>query len=175
MESLEVNKVVGGVLAGALLVMVIGKIGDVAVHPTMLAENSFKIDTSAIASGAETKAAPVAAALEPIAPLLAAADAGAGAKLAKKNCGTCHTFDAGGKNKVGPNLAGIVGRGLAAGDGFKYSDALVAKGGNWDVEALNAFLVKPKAFVPGTRMSFGGLKKISARANLIAYLKGLGG
>ena len=171
MESLEVNKVVGGVLAGALLVMVIGKIGDVAVHPTMLAENSFKIDTSAIASGAETKAAPVAAALEPIAPLLAAADAGAGAKLAKKNCGTCHTFDAGGKNKVGPNLNGIVGSKAAMAKGYKYSKAMKASGIVWDDAMLDKYLTKPKKLVPKTKMAFAGLKKQSQRDNVIAYLK----
>jgi cytochrome c len=59
---------------------------------------------------------------------------------------------------------------IAAIDGFKYSDALKGKDGKWDVEALNAFLEKPKEWAPGTKMAFAGLRKEEDRASIIAWL-----
>lgn len=107
---------------------------------------------------------------EGFAALLAGADAEAGAKLSKK-CSSCHSFDKGGKNKVGPNLWDIVGKAVASGEGFKYSGALSDLGGEWTYDSLNAFLTRPKDFAPGTKMSFAGLKSADDRANLIAFLR----
>ena len=108
--------------------------------------------------------------LEPILAKLASADLEAGEKLSKK-CSACHIFDAGGKNKVGPALWNIVNRPMGAADDYAYSDALAGFGGNWDYQSLNAFLVKPKAYISGTKMNFGGLKKSKDRANLIAWMR----
>lgn len=109
---------------------------------------------------------------EGIAALLAAADVAAGAKLSKK-CKACHSFDKDGKNKVGPNLWDIVGNAIAGGEGYKYSGALTDMGGDWTYDNLDAFLIKPKNFAPGTKMSFSGLKSPEDRANLIAFLRSL--
>ncbi len=104
-----------------------------------------------------------------------AGDAAKGEKVFKK-CKACHTTDAGGKNKVGPNLHGIVGKAAGTVEGFKYSKALLeaAEGGLvWDEANLDAFLTKPKKFIKKTKMSFAGVKKDEQRADLIEYLKTL--
>ncbi|MCZ4280659.1 cytochrome c family protein [Kiloniella laminariae] len=99
-----------------------------------------------------------------------AGDAAAGEKVFKK-CKSCHTIEADGKNKIGPNLFGIIGKAAAAAEGFKYSDAMTESGVTWTEEALTEFLTKPKDFMPGTKMSFGGLKKAEQIEDLIAYLQ----
>ena len=102
-------------------------------------------------------------------PALADGDAAAGEKLFVK-CKTCHTLEAG-KNKVGPSLAGLMGRAAASLADFNYSDAMKASGLTWDETTLNEYLADPKGKVPGNKMVFPGMKKDEDRANLIAYLK----
>ena len=84
-----------------------------------------------------------------------------GAKVFKK-CKACHAVGPDAKNKVGPHLNGLMGRKIGGAEGYKYSDALTAKGAEgavWDEASLTAFLKKPKEFAPGTKMMFSGLKK----------------
>lgn len=107
-----------------------------------------------------------------VATLPAHADVAKGEKVFKK-CKACHTVDEGGKNKVGPNLFGVVDRAAGAVEGFKYSDAMMeaaAEGLVWDQANLDAFLKKPKKFMKKTKMSFAGVKKDDKRADLIEYL-----
>lgn len=107
------------------------------------------------------------------APALAAGDVAAGKKVYNK-CKACHSM-AEGKNKVGPTLFGIFGRDAATIKGFKYSKAMKASGLKWDEETMTKYLAKPKALVPGTRMTFAGLKKEADIENVIAYMKANGG
>lgn len=103
--------------------------------------------------------------------LMAAADPAAGEKDFGK-CRACHKLD--GSDGVGPHLNGVVGRAVASVSGFAYSSAMVdhvAEEPTWTVEALQEFLANPKADVPGTKMTFAGLKKPEDRADLIAYLQ----
>jgi cytochrome c len=102
-------------------------------------------------------------------PALADGDAAAGEKIFIK-CKTCHTLEAG-KNKVGPSLAGLIGRKAGTAPDFNYSDAMKNSGITWDEAALNEYITDPKAKVPGNKMVFPGVKKDEDRANLIAYLK----
>ena len=95
-----------------------------------------------------------------------------GEKIAKQ-CVACHSFDNSLKIKVGPPLWGVVNRKAAIIDGFNYSDALTAYGKAWSKEELFYFLEKPKDYIKGTKMIYKGLKKSSARADLITYLESL--
>ena len=168
MDELRLNKVFAGFLFAALLLMAGVKIADVMVPHQELAENAYVIEVAETTDIAA--AAPVDTGPEPILALLAGADLGAGEKLSKK-CSACHVFDAGGQNKVGPALWGIVNASKGGADGFAYSSALADFGGAWDYAALNAFLKKPKAYIAGTKMNFVGFKKPQDRANMIAYLR----
>ncbi|MBL4863667.1 MAG: cytochrome c family protein [Rhodobiaceae bacterium] len=115
-------------------------------------------------------------ALSLVLPLAAQAnepDLGKGARVFKK-CQACHTLEQGGADKIGPNLYGLFERAAASTPDFNYSDAMIAKGeeiGTWTDETLDTYLAKPRDYVPGTNMSFAGLRKESQRINLIAFLR----
>ncbi|MFM6949406.1 MAG: c-type cytochrome [Novosphingobium sp.] len=110
------------------------------------------------------------AAAVPLETLLASADAAKGEATFKK-CASCHTINAGGANGIGPNLHEILGDGVAQGrGGFAFSDALKSHGGKWDWATLDSWLKNPKAFAPGTKMSFAGIGDAAERANLLVYL-----
>ncbi|MDO9414862.1 c-type cytochrome [Pararhizobium sp.] len=105
-------------------------------------------------------------------PGLADGDAGAGKAVFRK-CAPCHTATEP-VAKVGPSLMGIVGRPVATFPGYSYSEAMTAFGADgkvWDEALLSDYLLSPKAMVPGTRMTFAGLKKPQDIADIIAYLK----
>lgn len=127
------------------------------------------------ASASAAKAAPAKAkeaAIEDIKPLLAKASVDEGQKLFKK-CQVCHTAAKGAGNKVGPDLWNVVGRAKASVEDFKYSDPLKGKGGEWTYDDLDHFIANPKDYVPGTKMTFAGMKKVDERADVIAYLRTL--
>ena len=85
-------------------------------------------------------------------------------------CQSCHTITPGGANMTGPNLHGVFGKKAGANPDFKYSDAVKAAGFVWDADHLNEWLEKPQTFLPGTKMTFAGLKEPKDRTDLIAYL-----
>ncbi len=105
------------------------------------------------------------------APAFAEGDAVAGKAVFKK-CAPCHSVEK--VNRVGPTLSGIIGRPVATIEDYSYSPAMRAFGEDgkvWSEAQIAEYLLSPKAMVPGTRMTFAGLKKIEDIANLIAYLK----
>lgn len=173
MDSFELNKIAGAVLATGLLVMALSITSEIIYEPEDLRENGYVI---AVAEGDDHgQAAEAAAAIEPIEVRLQVASVSGGESSAKK-CQACHTFEKGGPPKVGPNLFGIVGAKAAHMPGFNYSGALVerqAAGMEWTFAKLDDFLANPKAEVPGTLMAFAGLKKPDERADVIAYLRTL--
>ncbi len=163
------NKIFAAVLIAGIVGMAAGILSDEIFHVKKLDKNAFPIEVTNATPAAGAPAAP--AVLEPIAPLMAAADAAHGQDVAKL-CGACHSFDKGGANRVGPNLWNVFGAPKAGRPtGFAYSDAIKAKGGDWDPEELNKFLAAPQQDIPGTKMGFAGLKKPKDRADVISYLQ----
>lgn len=174
MNSSYSNMIFSAILGVAFVVLTISFVSEGLFHSEAPGKEGFLIE---IADGpAVVPTGGGEAALPPILPLLASADIEAGAKVFKK-CAACHTGDEGGANKVGPALWEIVNRPAAVADGFGYSTAMKAYSSDgskpWEYENLNAFLLKPKAYIKGTSMGFAGLKKAADRANIIAYLRSL--
>jgi cytochrome c len=166
MDSFELNKIMGAVLGTCLVLLSLNIAAGAIFAPHQPAKPGFEIAVPEQA-GTETAAKPEPA--EPIAVRLANSDPQRG-QAAAKQCASCHTFDKGGPNRVGPNLYGIVNRVKAAVAGFNYSAAMKGKGGEWTYENLDQFLAAPKAYVPGTSMSYAGLSRATQRADLINYL-----
>jgi cytochrome c len=110
-----------------------------------------------------------------LATLLATGDPAKGQAVFAK-CTACHTIEQGGATGIGPNLFGIVGKPIGKhAAGFAYSGDLAGHGGDWSYENLDTWLKGPKAFAPGTKMTFAGLGKPEDRANIILYLMQNGG
>jgi cytochrome c len=110
--------------------------------------------------------------VQPLPVRLADADPDRGKKATQK-CLSCHSFEKGQPNKVGPNLYDTIGNPRGHAQGFAYSDAMKKKGGSWSHEELDEFLTKPSAFIPGTKMAFTGVASGKERADIIAYLNSL--
>jgi cytochrome c len=170
MDSFELNKIIGAVLAACLIILVTSFTADALFAPQMPEKPGFAIAVKGEAEGGAKEAA--AAPSEPIEKLLQTASIEKGGAAAKK-CQACHTFAKGDKNGVGPNLYGIVGDKKGEGRGFNFSTAMKGKGGTWTIDDLNQFINNPKGFVPGTAMGFAGIQKDSERADVLAYLNSL--
>ena len=169
MDSFELNKIIGAVLATCLVLLATSFTASALFAPNMPEKPGFVIAAKQAEGGAKEAAA---APSEPIEKLLQTASVEKGAAAAKV-CQACHTFDKDGPNRVGPNLYGIVGDKRGEGRNFNFSAAMKAKGGSWSVQDLNQFIANPKGFIPGTAMGFAGISRDSQRADVIAYLNSL--
>jgi cytochrome c len=169
MDSFEINKVIGAVLGTMLAIAAVNEIGNLLVKPKKLAQNAVVIVQVEEEAKPGAAAGGAAEAAKPLPERLASAKVADGEKAFKK-CASCHGVDKGGANKIGPNLHGVVGDKKGRASGFAYSPGLVAKGGNWTFEDLDAFIENPKGYAAGTKMAFAGIKKGAERADLLAYL-----
>jgi cytochrome c len=166
-DTMTITKAFGS-LCGALLVLLLGgwaAEGLYSVHtPEDQARGYVIIDENA---ETDTSAAAEEVVEVPFEEVYASADAGAGERLWRQ-CQACHALN--GNDGVGPHLNGVVGRAKHSVDGFGYSDALLSLEGDWTPENISNFIANPRAYAPGTAMSFNGISDVEDRANLIAYL-----
>ena len=171
MDSFELNKIIAAVLLTALIIIGIGKFTDILFHVEKPKESAYKIEgleivsTSTSSSDKETK---VVEAVD-IKALLAMGDLGHGEKVFKK-CSACHMIASGGKNMIGPNLWSVIGRTAGSVNDYKYSKAMIAYGKEWTFEEMNSYLIKPQAYIKGTKMAFAGLRKEKDRASVILFM-----
>ncbi len=170
MNSFELNKILGAVLATCLILLSLNIVAGAMFTPAKPAKPGY--DIAVKETGGDDKGGAPKAAEEPMEAMLANASAEKG-QATFKQCQACHTFEKGGPSRVGPNLYGIVGRAKASVAGFNYSAAMKAKGGSWTFGDLYAYLANPRLVVPGTTMSFAGLTRGQQRADVIDYLNTL--
>ena len=170
MDSFEINKIIAATLLTALIVIGIGKFTDILFHVEKPKESAYKID------GLETAQVSVTPGSEikeeekvDIAKLLALGDLAHGQKVFKK-CSACHMIASDGKNMIGPNLWEVIGRQAGSIKDYKYSKAMIAYGKEWSFEEMNSYLIKPQAYIKGTKMAFAGLRKEKDRASVILYM-----
>jgi cytochrome c len=167
MDSFELNKIMGAILGTCLGVLSLNIAANAIFTPQKPAKPGFDIAVPEKAAPGQKKGP--AQPEVPIEQLLAKADIKRG-ETAVKQCAACHTFDKGGRNLVGPNLYGVVGRDKGSEAGFNYSAAMKKAQGTWTVQDLDEFIHRPKTAVPGTIMTFAGVSRASQRADIIAYL-----
>ena len=169
MDSFEINKIIAAILLTALIIIGIGKFTDILFHVEKPKQSAYKVDGLETANAS---VAPTEAKEEEkidIAQLLAMGDLAHGQKVFKK-CSACHMIASDGKNMIGPKLWGVIGRKAGSIDDYKYSKAMIAYGKNWSFEEMNSYLIKPQAYIKGTKMAFAGLRKKKDRSSVILYM-----
>lgn len=171
MDSWEWNKIAGAVLGTLLFVLVIKFVAE-AVYETPLPHKpgyAVQVPKEAQTQTAAA-AAPAAEPLPDFGTALPAANVAHGKDISTR-CEQCHDLSKGGPNKIGPNLWGVVGRPRATHPGFDYSSAMSASHDPWTYDKLFTFLKAPQEVVPGTKMTFAGLRSEQDRLDLLAYLR----
>jgi cytochrome c len=170
MDSFEWNKIAGAVLATLMFVLVVSFATEAIFEPAKPAKPGYVVEGVQEEASAATSAAPAEEALPDFGTVLPTADAAAGQKVSQR-CEQCHDLSKGGPNKIGPNLWGVLGRARGTHPGFSYSGAMTASHDAWSFDNFFKFIKSPAAYVPGTKMSFAGLRSAQDRINLIAWLR----
>ena len=153
-----------------VLILGINKITDTLYYVEKPEKSAYQVDgASQVASVSSAVSSDEAEESGNIMAIFASTSAADGAKIFKK-CAACHSIAQGGGNKIGPALWGVVGRKSGAISDYKYSKAMAAHGKIWTFDEMNGFLIKPKNWVKGTKMSFAGLKNETERAAVILYM-----
>ena len=164
------NKIIVSVVLAIILVLGINKIADSIFHVEKPEKSAYQVtNVTTVASTTSTEANSTTSDAGNIMVLFASTSAAEGEKVFKK-CAACHSINEGGANKIGPALWGVLGRKVGSLADYKYSKAMAAYEKSWSFEEMNGFLIKPKDWIKGTKMSFAGLKNPKERAAVILYM-----
>tara|TARA_Y100000590_G_scaffold401215_1_gene485919 strand:- start:206 stop:727 length:522 start_codon:yes stop_codon:yes gene_type:complete len=161
------NKIIVSIVLTVILVVGINKITDAIYYVEKPEKSAYQVAT--VTTVASTTSTETSSGSGDIMAIFASTSAEEGAKVFKQ-CSACHSIAEGGKNKIGPALWGVLGRQVGSLPDYKYSKAMAAHGKKWTFEEMNGFLLKPKDWIKGTKMSYAGLKKEKDRAAVILYM-----
>ncbi len=171
MNSWDMNKVIGGILASVLFILVLKMIViPIVFYAPPPAKPGYIVEGVQENTASTTTTTAAEEALPDWGTVLPKADTAAGQQTAGV-CAQCHDWSKGGPDKIGPNLWGVVGRARASKAGFDYSSAMKANHDPWTFDKLFVYLKSPSSMVPGTKMTFAGLRSATQRENLIAFLR----
>jgi len=164
------NKIIVSIVFAVILIVGINKITDSIFYVEKPEKSAYQVaSVTTAASTTSTETNSTSSESGNIMALFASTSAAEGAKVFTK-CSACHSIAEGGANKIGPALWGVLGRPAGSVPGYKYSKAMAEYGKNWSFEEMNGFLIKPKGWIKGTKMSFAGLRSAKDRASVILYL-----
>ena len=163
------NKIIVSIVLAVILVFGINKIADVIFYVEKPEKSAYQVTVTTTASTTTTEKNSEDIDSGNIMTLFASTSVDDGAKVFKK-CTACHSIAQGGGNKIGPTLWGVLGRKAGSISDYKYSKAMAAHGKTWSFDEMNNFLIKPKDWIKGTKMSFAGLKNAKDRAAVILYM-----
>ncbi|HEY0281596.1 MAG TPA: cytochrome c family protein [Rhizomicrobium sp.] len=169
MDSWEWNKIAGAVLGTLIFVLAVKFTAEAIFESPLPAKPGYVVE-GVIEESTTTAVAAVEEKLPDFGTVLPIADLAAGKEI-EARCQQCHDSSKGGPNKIGPNLWGVIGRPRAGHPGFDYSSAMAKNRDPWTYEMLFRYLKAPQADVPGTKMSFAGLRSAQDRINLLAYMR----
>ena len=163
------NKIIVSIILAVIMVLGINNVSDIIFYVEKPEKSAYQVASVTTTTTAETTSASSSSGSEEIIALLASANVADGEKVFKK-CAACHSITKDGGNKIGPSLWGVLGRQVGSVSDYKYSKAMAAHGKTWSFEEMNSFLIKPRDWIKGTKMSFAGLKKEAERAAVILYM-----
>ena len=163
------NKIVASIILAVILVLGINKISDVIFYVEKPEKSAYQVANVSTSTTVEVTSESQSTGSGDIMVLLTSVSASEGEKIFKK-CAACHSIAKGGANKIGPALWGVLGRKAGSVSDYKYSKAMASYGKSWSFEEMSGFLLKPKEWIKGTKMSFMGLKKAKDRAAVILYM-----
>ena len=164
MNFFELNKIIAAIILTIVIILGINKSSDYIykVDPTKSVELKVDIKEKADSDTSEGQT-------KDMKTLLAMGSIDHGKKIFSQ-CKACHSIKQNGGNKIGPALWSVMGRPIGNISDYKYSKAFLGFGGDWNFETMNLFLIKPKNYIKGTKMSYAGLKSEKDRASIILYL-----
>ena len=169
MDRFEINKIIAAIILTAVIVIGVNKLADIVYYVETPDDATYKVAAVSEVEESNEDSNNKSESEIDMSAFLALGTVDHGKKVFKQ-CAACHSIAKNGGNKIGPALFSVMGRKAGSITDYKYSKAMSAFGKTWNFESMNAFLIKPKDYVKGTKMAYAGLKKEKDRASIILYL-----